>query len=74
MPLLLDTQIVIWLQSESSKLPQNVLGIILSEPDLYFSKVSVWEIAIKVKLGKLKLGQPLDQFVERFLIKMIVKF
>lgn len=67
MPLLLDTQVVIWLQSDSFKLPRNTLEIILSEPKLYLSKVCVWEIAIKFKIGKLDLDQPVEKFVQSFL-------
>lgn len=63
---LLDTQILIWLQSASIKLSKTTLDSILEEPKVYMSKASIWEIAIKVKTGKLNLNLPLNNFVDNF--------
>lgn len=67
MPLLLDTQVLIWVEKKDSPLSPKTLKIILAEPVLLVSKVSVWELAIKVKTGKLYLNQPITDFVESFL-------
>ncbi len=67
MALLLDTHVVIWLQSNSVKLSKNTLEILLSAEVLFLSKVSIWEIAIKVKSGKLILDQSVEMFVESFI-------
>ena len=67
MPLLLDTQVLIWVEKKDTPLSPKTLKTILSEPVLLVSKVSVWELAIKVKTGKLDLGKPIDEFVESFL-------
>ncbi|RYY06227.1 MAG: type II toxin-antitoxin system VapC family toxin [Sphingobacteriaceae bacterium] len=64
---LLDTQILIWLQSASVKLPKSTLDLILTEPKVYMSKASIWEIAIKVKTGKLNLNLPLNDFIVGFI-------
>ncbi|MBW4660023.1 MAG: type II toxin-antitoxin system VapC family toxin [Drouetiella hepatica Uher 2000/2452] len=54
---LLDTHTFIWLTENDSNLPDN-LRITIDTADLvYFSIVSLWEIAIKLKLGKLFLQQ-----------------
>ena len=73
MALLLDTHVVIWLQSNSVKLPKNTLEILLSVEVLFLSKVSIWEIAIKVKSGKLILDQSVEMFVETFIKSYRVK-
>ena len=67
MPLLLDTQVIIWLERKDPRLSVKTLKIILAEPELLLSQVSVWELAIKVKTGKLHLNQTLNNFVESFL-------
>ena len=66
MPILLDTQIVLWLERNDSRISEKVLKIILKE-DLFLSQASIWEIAIKVKTGKLNLDLPLNDFVVGFI-------
>ncbi|MDB5190751.1 MAG: hypothetical protein JWQ96_314 [Segetibacter sp.] len=67
MALLLDTQIVIWLEENPSHISPEVKDTIFSEPGILISKASVWEMAIKVKTGKLTLKQPLKEFINNFL-------
>jgi PIN domain nuclease of toxin-antitoxin system len=59
MRFLLDTSIWLWSVGEVKRLNQEARDI-LSDPqhELYFSAVSVWEIAIKAGLGKLQLPEP----------------
>ena len=65
MTLLLDTHIFLWLSIQPQKLTPIIKAAIKS-PDsrLILSVVSVWEIQIKVKIGKLNLPMPLQPFVE----------
>lgn len=51
---LLDTHCLIWFQEDNPKIPLRVMSII-QEPSniLLFSQVSLFEIAIKQKIGKL---------------------
>jgi len=54
---LLDTHTFIWLTEDSPNLP-NHLRVMLNTADLvYVSIASLWEISIKLKLGKLLLKQ-----------------
>lgn len=56
MKVLLDTHTLIWWDSDSSKLPSQVFSLIEDENNQVFvSVVSIWEIQIKVQIGKLKL-------------------
>ncbi len=66
MALLLDTQIIIWLEENPANIANEVRDQILAETTAYFSKASVWEMAIKIKTGKLSLKQPLDLFIDNF--------
>ena len=54
MRLLLDTQIYLWFVSEPEHLPRNATDVMASADTIYISTASLWEIAIKVRIGKLK--------------------
>ena len=51
--LLLDTNIVLWTAVTSKRLSREAKRIIERAESLYVSSVSIWEIGIKVTLGKL---------------------
>ena len=56
MSLLLDTNVLIWLLTKSHRVPSDTLALLGDRANLlYASAASVWEIAIKVGLGKLDL-------------------
>ena len=54
MRILLDTHIFYWLSYEQHKLPPAARRILDKADVVYVSAVSFWEIAIKVRVGKLK--------------------
>jgi len=61
---LIDTHVVIWLAISSSELPEGIKELIENpENDIYVCSVSLWEIAIKMNLGKLNLKLPLDKLL-----------
>ena len=53
--LLLDTHTFIWFAENSSSLPASVREEIESADLVYLSIVSLWEIAVKIGIGKLSL-------------------
>jgi PIN domain nuclease of toxin-antitoxin system len=57
MRLLIDTQIFIWVVIDSKNLRSQARQILLDAAEVFVSAASVWEIAIKVRLGKLE-GDP----------------
>ena len=64
MKLLLDTQVFIWWDSESKRLPERFLHLCEDEANaLVLSVASIWEMQIKAQLGKLDLDRPLQQIV-----------
>ncbi|MEO5371250.1 MAG: type II toxin-antitoxin system VapC family toxin [Magnetococcus sp. DMHC-1] len=64
MQILLDTHVFLWWINSPNHLSGHARDL-LSDPQNSFilSLVSVWELAIKIRLGKLHFSEPLDQFV-----------
>ena len=62
---LLDTHTIIWYYENSPELPRNISALI-DNPAISISicSVSLWEIAIKMNLGKLNLNLPLDELLD----------
>lgn len=64
MKYLLDTHTLIWFLEGNDALSKEAKGIIEeAESRKYVSIASIWEIAIKVSLEKLKLAKPLETFL-----------
>jgi PIN domain nuclease of toxin-antitoxin system len=66
MRLLIDTQAVIWYVDQDQQL-STAAHTAISDPanDLLLSAASVWEIGIKVGLGKLALSLPYRQWMTK---------
>ena len=65
MKLLLDTHIFIWWADQPEKLSPTALSALEDNAnELLLSVVSVWEMQIKIQLGKLKLNLPLKELLE----------
>ena len=76
MNLLLDTQALLWWRAGHRRLGRRARQAIESDATTVFvSAASIWEMAIKVGLGKLRLKDPLDEWVpealERHGFKML---
>jgi PIN domain nuclease of toxin-antitoxin system len=52
---LLDTHTFIWLTENNARLPDNLRDTIDNADLVYVSMASLWEIAIKLQIGKLSL-------------------
>lgn len=64
MKILLDTHCWLWWLSEPQKLTSSMQQAIANpENELFLSVASIWEIAIKVAMGKLTIPQPLPKLV-----------
>ena len=55
MRLLLDTQVALWWLTGNKRLTKPIRAVI-AESDCYLSVASVWEVAIKHRLGKLPVA------------------
>ena len=66
MSFLLDTQIFLWMFLHPKKIGPKIWACLRdSENGLYFSAASAWEIAIKVRIGKMKLPNSPALYVPR---------
>jgi len=62
---LLDTQSFIWWDNDHAKLPSHIMAICEdAETTLYLSMASLWEMQIKLRLGKLVLPLSLPDTIE----------
>jgi len=61
---LLDTHIFLWWLSEAERLNPKVFNIISDTSNqIYISSATIWEIAIKESLGKLKVDANLNTII-----------
>ena len=60
---LLDTHILLWLNSGIRRIPKAVIRQIDEADQVYSSAASAWELSIKQSLGKIALAAPLSRFV-----------
>lgn len=64
MNILLDTHAFLWFVDDNPRLSQAARVLIEAEDSQPFlSMASLWEMAIKISLGKLQLEQPYEAFV-----------
>jgi len=64
MKLLLDTHIFIWWAEEPARLAPATLAALEDESnDLVLSVASVWEMQIKIQIGKMRLSQSLPALI-----------
>jgi PIN domain nuclease of toxin-antitoxin system len=65
MKLLFDTHTFIWWDSDSAKLTPKIISLCQNlENTVLLSVVSVWEIQIKLQLGKIRLTLPLKDLID----------
>ena len=65
--LLLDTCAYLWHYSDPDMLPKTVRRKIEKAEQFAVSLARVWEVAIKVQIGKLRLDLPVEDWVRRSL-------
>jgi PIN domain nuclease of toxin-antitoxin system len=69
--LLLDTHIVLWLDSGDDRLRPSTRNLIetcwQNGGTIFLSAITAWEIAVLVDTGRIELDCPVDAWVQRFL-------
>lgn len=61
--LLLDTHIFLWLTTDDRRLRAPARQLLTSASEIFISSVSIWEIAIKSRISKIK-ADPDDAILE----------
>lgn len=65
---LIDTHILIWFIEGNARLSYDVRWLIANpDNDIYISQASLWEMTIKISIGKLSLSISISEW-EKFLI------
>ena len=63
---LLDTHAFLWWDGEPEKLSKSALALCQdTETTLFLCAASVWEMQIKIQLGKLKIDLPLSDLIRQ---------
>jgi PIN domain nuclease of toxin-antitoxin system len=62
--LLLDSNIVVWLDQKPERLPASVVRRLESAPQVFLSAVTAWELGIKQSLGGLTLLRPVSDLIQ----------
>lgn len=63
MNVLIDTHTFLWFVNDEPHLSESAAALLESDTTVFLSIASLWEIAIKVSIGKLSLPQPFDVFI-----------
>lgn len=75
MKLLLDTQALIWFAEDDVRLSAKAKEAVEDpQNEVFYSAASIWEMAIKISLGKLRLAVPLDESFQVLLEKNGLEF
>ncbi len=73
MRFLLDTHILLWFLEGNQLLSKSRRQIIANpQNDVFLSIASLWEMAIKISLGKLTLVQPLADVIKQIALEDIM--
>ena len=73
MRLLLDTHTFLWTVENSDRLSANARAAIADGGnEKLLSIASLWEIAIKVSIGKLAVAGPFDEMVDRLVVNRLI--
>lgn len=71
MRLLLDTQCWLWWFAQPEKLNEQIIDQIADDAnEVWLSVASVWEMGIKVAIGKLPLPEPIDSYISSRMAQM----
>jgi PIN domain nuclease of toxin-antitoxin system len=58
---LLDTHVLLWFIQKDPQLSDRAREVIVDDANLLFLSIaSLWEITVKINIGKLKIGHTID--------------
>jgi len=67
-PVLLDSHAFLWALDDNDQLGANVRAALQSGREAWLSSATVWELGIKVAIGRLSLPVPLRELVRRAVV------
>ncbi|MCL4245133.1 MAG: type II toxin-antitoxin system VapC family toxin [Candidatus Dadabacteria bacterium] len=70
----LDTHALLWILAEDGRMSRKAKRLFLDKSNtIFLSIASIWEMAIKISLGKLALDEPLEAFVKNHVERNDIK-
>jgi PIN domain nuclease of toxin-antitoxin system len=69
MKALLDTHTFLWAISGDKRLSRRAAQVFAGPSDLWLSVVSIWEVLIKVQIGKMSLPVPTGPYIVKKLVE-----
>jgi PIN domain nuclease of toxin-antitoxin system len=73
--LLLDTQCWLWWFAQPERLNEEAIAQIADKNnEVWFSVASIWEIGIKVAIGKLALPEPIETYIASRMIQLDAQY
>jgi PIN domain nuclease of toxin-antitoxin system len=73
MKLLLDTHAFLWFIEDNPRLSTQAKALLESDVELLISIASLWEIAIKISIGRLALARPYDILIPQQLEQNVIE-
>lgn len=74
--ILLDTHVLVWMSLDPSRISEAGIAAIQdarSRGALYISDITLWEIALLARRGRLQIGGTIDAFIHEISLPMSVK-
>lgn len=66
MKYIIDTHTLLWIVTDDTKLSKKAKNIYLNSKNyIFFSIISIWEMAIKISLKKLSIDLSLQDFIKK---------
>jgi len=73
MKALLDTHTFLWAISGDKRLSRRAAEVFAGPSDLWLSVASIWEVLIKVQVGKMSLPVPTGPYIVKKLVENRIK-
>ncbi len=71
---LIDTHTLLWIVTDNPELSKTAKKLYLDQSnEIFFSLASIWEMAIKISIGKLSIEKSLQDFTEHHIIANDIK-
>ncbi len=71
MKLLVDTQCWLWWFAQPERLSEEAIALLADETnEVWFSVASIWEMGIKVAIGKLPLPESIDSYISSRMVQL----
>lgn len=75
--IVLDTHVLVWWVADPDKIStkaQKLISQALKKQEIIISSISIWEICLLVKMGRLKLTMDIDSWIQKIESLPFIRF